>query len=220
MKPRETDYAPAGSRLRASVAAVRSQALDLLREASRQGLASHRVTHEAVARLQRVANDLGEAFKAIPHEAARPVRDPLADMKPAPSRDAAAVITLAAVCVPPSAHPVEQAERWLRILRLYGRVGDALQHVGVPESPVATVAEPVSAPQDPATEMDSPAMVAEWAATLAQASGARTVDTVHVLFAARKVFGTSLDRALYRRGTRWDQLVRGLVVPVRVAAAG
>jgi hypothetical protein len=220
MKPRETDCAVVGPRLRASVAAVRSQALDLLKEASRQGLGSHRVAHEAVARLQRVANDLGEAFKALPQEAARPVRDPLAGMEPPPSRDAAAVITLASVSVPPSAQPVEQAERWLRILRLHGRVGQALQGVGVPESPVATVAEPVPAPGDPATEMDSPAMVAEWAAKLAQGSGAPTVDTVHVLFAARKIFGTSLDRALYRRGTTWDQLVRGLTAPVQAAAAG
>jgi hypothetical protein len=128
------------------------------------------------------------------------------------------VITLASLSVPAATPPVEKAERWLRILRLHGRVGAALHMVGVPEGPFATVADPTGEPTGGA-DADSPATVAGWAATMARTSGARTVDTVHVLFAVRKVFGTSLDRALYRQGTTWEQLLKNLVATERTPAA-
>ena len=198
------------TRLNDSIAAVRNRVLDLLRDATQLGLARHASAHEVVARLQRASNDLGEALRSLPEQGSPERHDPIDGMDPAPSRDAAVVLTIASLTVPPGAPVVDKAERWLRILRLYGRVGAALLRLGVPDGPMATVAEPaVNGHENWHTEET----VARWAAELAHSSGAATVDTVHVLFAVRKVFGSALDRALYDRGTTWDQLVAGLAFP-------
>jgi hypothetical protein len=199
------DPLAAATRLRNSVAAVRSQAIDLLTEASRQGLGRHDA--DAVTRLQRVANDLGVVFEALPGHPVEPIRDPLIEAQSAASRDAAAVLTLGYLTVPANAQPVDKADRWIRILRQYGRVGEALERLGVRERPLATVADP----SDSGGDSDSEEMVARWAGEFARRAGAPTVDTVHVLFAVRKVFGSSLDHALYRRGTGWEQLTEQLV---------
>lgn len=195
MATREATPDPRGSRLRAALSAVRSQVLDLLREASRQGLGQDAVGSEAVLRLQRVANDLGEAVKALPDTRAGG-EDLLEQLEPGPSHDAAAALTLGQLTVPLDAQPVDKAERWLRILRLYGRVGAALAAVGVPEGPLATVAEPALGTVDDREQTDSEAMVGRFAGELARRSGSPTVDTVHVLFAVRKVFGSGVERAL------------------------
>jgi hypothetical protein len=207
------DPLAAATRLRRSVAAVRSQAIDLLTEASRQGLGRH--DPDAVTRLQRVANDLGQVYDALPDHCKGPIEDPLTEVQSAASRDAAAVLTLGYLTVPPNALPVDKADRWLRIMRQYGRVGEALERLGVRESPLATVADPA----DTEGDSDSEEMVARWAGEFSRRSEAPTVDTVHVLFAVRKVFGTSLDHALYRRGTGWQELTEQLVTHVGVELA-
>jgi hypothetical protein len=202
------DPSAAAGRLRTSVGAVRSQAIDLLTEASRQGLGRHDA--DAITRLQRVANDLGEVYEALPDHSNGPIEDPLAEIQPAASRDAAAVLTLGYLTVPAGTHPVDKADRWLRILRQYGRVGEALERLGVRESPLATVADPT----DSGGNGDSEEMVARWAGEFCRRAEAPTVDTVHVLFALRKVFGASFDHALYRRGTGWEELTEELVTHV------
>jgi hypothetical protein len=199
------DPLAATTRLRNSVASVRSQAIDLLTEASRQGLGRH--SADAVTRLQRAANDLGAVFEALPDYSAAPIRDPLSEVHTPASRDAAAVLTLGYLTVPADAQPVDKADRWLRILRQYGRVGEALGRLGVPESPLATVADPSASGE----QHDSEEMVARWSGEFARRAASPTVDTVHVLFAVRKVFGASLDRALYRRGTGWLEVTEELV---------
>src|SRR3954469_8965016 len=151
------DPLAAASRLRTSVAAVRSQAIDLLTEASRQGLGHHDA--DAVTRLQRVANDLGEVYESLPEPSNGPSPDPLTEAQAAASRDAAAVLTLGYLTVPAGAQPVDKADRWLRILRQYGRVGAALERLGVRETPLATVADPTGSGGDDHSEE----MVARWA---------------------------------------------------------
>ena len=198
------DPRAAATRLRTSVAAVRSQAIDLLTEASRQGLGHQ--SADAVTRLQRVANDLGEVFEALPDLSRATLEDPQREVQSATSRDAAAVLTLGYLTVPAGAQPVDKADRWLRILRQYGRVGGALERIGVPNTPFATVADPSVT----GVRTDSEEMVARWSGDFARRSGFRTVDTVHVLFAVRKVFGSSLDRALYGCGAEWEQLTEEL----------
>jgi hypothetical protein len=207
------DPRAAARRLRTSVAAVRSQALDLLTEASRQGLGHHAA--DAVTRLQRVANDLGEVFAALPDRSGAALEDPQSEVRSATSRDAAAVLTLGYLTVPADSQPGDKADRWLRILRQYGRVGGALERIGVPDTPFSTVADRSGT----AVPTDSEAMVARWSGEFARRSGSRTVDTVHVLFAVRKVFGSGLDRALYRCGAAWEQLVEELVTHVGVEVA-
>jgi hypothetical protein len=192
-----------GARLRVTVAAVRSQALDLLTELSH---GRGRAGHDTVARLQRVANDLGWVFSQLPTDAAAPVADPLQGLDPAPSRHAAAALILGHLTVPAEATATDQAERWLRILRLHGRAGEAFRRVGIRERPIATVAEPAKG----ARTLGQHEVIAS-AANVARAAGASTTDTVHVLFAVRAVFGPSLDRALYAQGISWDQLTKQLV---------
>jgi hypothetical protein len=202
-----------GHGLRASTVAVRSQVLDLLQDATSIGLARDANGHEVVARLQRASNDLGEALRWLA-EAGPESRDPLEAMEPQPSGDAAVVLTLASLTVPPTAPNVDKAERWLRIMRLYGRVGATLLRLGVPDGPVATVAAPVAPSSDGGGKPASEEQVVRCAAELARACGAATVDTVHVFFAVRQVFGSALDRALYHRGTSWEQFTATLTLPV------
>src|SRR3954453_1418035 len=104
------DRLAAASRLRTSVAAGRSQALDLLTEASRQGLGYHDA--DAVTRLQRVANDLGEVYESLPEPSKVPSLDPLTEAQAPASRDAAAVLTLGYLTVPAGAQSVDKADRW------------------------------------------------------------------------------------------------------------
>jgi hypothetical protein len=108
--------------------------------------------------------------------------------------------------VSPEAPRVDQAERWLRILRLHGRTAETLRRIGLRERPLATVAEPSRRFRGPGQQD-----VISRAAELARAAGAQTTDTVHVLFAVRAVFGSAFDRALYDGGTAWNELTDALV---------
>jgi hypothetical protein len=197
-----------GTRLRVAVAAVRSQALDLLTEASHENaLGCEESGPEAVARLQRVSNDLGWVFDKLPAGVGAKPGDPLEGLEPPPSRHAAAALILGYLTVPPEAHPVDQAERWVRILRLHGRTGHALRQAGVRERPLATVAERARGSNGRGGPRRQ---VFTRAAEVARQAGASTTDTVHVLFAVRAVLGSSLDRALYGHGIGWDQLLSQL----------
>ena len=67
------------------------------------------------------------------------------------SQDAALVVTLAGTAMAFSHSAEDQAERWLRAMRLHGQVGNALQALGVGEAPLMTGSEPnnhVEAPAD------------------------------------------------------------------------
>jgi hypothetical protein len=59
---------------------------------------------------------------------------------PALAPDAAMVLGIAATAMPFARTPEAEAERWLRILRLHGEVGSALQALGVSEGPLQAVA--------------------------------------------------------------------------------
>ena len=61
-----------------------------------------------------------------------------------PSQDAAIVLALADTAVPFASSPEDEAERWVRVLRLHGLVGTALQSLGVGEAPLETTAQPAS----------------------------------------------------------------------------
>ena len=55
---------------------------------------------------------------------------------PAIAPDAAMVLGIAATAMPFARTPEAEAERWLRVLRLHGEVGAALQALGVSEGPL------------------------------------------------------------------------------------
>ncbi len=126
------------------------------------------------------------------------------------SQDAALVAALAGTAMAFAHSTEDQAERWLRALRLHGHVGSALQALGVGEAPLMTRAEPP--PSGPtAPDPDIAQEVVEHADQLAASRGVRCVGTIDLLFALFEVYGGLIDRALYVRGASREELVERLV---------
>ena len=138
------------------------------------------------------------------------------------SEDAAIVLALADTAVPFAASPEDEAERWVRVLRLHGVVGTALQSLGVGEAPLETPAQPASVRllrRRPLGE-DVVQMVTDEARNFARARSASVVGTVDVLFALFVVYGKAFDRALYVRGTTREELIERLPADVQARVAG
>ena len=138
------------------------------------------------------------------------------------SQDAALVAALAATAMPFAHSAEDQAERWLRAMRLHGHVGAALQALGVGEAPLMTRAESTTAEPAPAAPSgDMAQRVVERADMLAHARHAPCVGTVDLLFALFEEYGGLLDRALYLRGASRDELTEhlaGMGEPAEVRA--
>ncbi|MEA2350750.1 MAG: hypothetical protein QOG86_1691 [Thermoleophilaceae bacterium] len=134
------------------------------------------------------------------------------------SQDAAIVLALADTAVPFAVSPEDEAERWVRVMRMHGWVGTVLQSLGVGEAPLETPAQPSSVRllrRRPLGE-DVVAMVTQQAHELACARDAGAVCTVDILFALFTVYGKTFDRALYVRGTSREELIEHL--PTNVEA--
>ena len=128
------------------------------------------------------------------------------------SQDAAIVLALADTAIPFAISPEDEAERWVRLLRLHGQVGTALQALGVGEAPLSTMAQPhaVRVLRSRPLGQDPVADVALAARRLAAKRGAQMAGTVDVLFAVIGVYGRTFDRALYIRGTSVEELLARL----------
>jgi hypothetical protein len=131
------------------------------------------------------------------------------------SQDAAIVLVLAETAIPFATSVEDEAERWVRVLRMHGEVGSALQALGVGEAPLTTVAQPHAVrilrrrpPGD-----DIVGSVAREAERFARARDASAVSTVDLLFAIFSVYGKTFDRALYIRGTSREELIDRLGAP-------
>ena len=128
------------------------------------------------------------------------------------SQDAAIVLALARTAVPFASSDEQEAERWLRVLRMHGQVGCALQALGVGEAPLETPADdPGTARRRGASRFaDKVEEVTSRAHRFARRRGARAVGTVDVLFAVLDCYGRAFDRELYRRGASRDELLARL----------
>jgi hypothetical protein len=128
------------------------------------------------------------------------------------SQDAAIVLALAETAIPFAVSVEDEAERWVRLLRLHGQVGLALQALGVGEAPLSTIAQPhaVRVLRSRPLGDDPVADVTLAARRLAAKRGARAAATLDVLFAVIGVYGRTFDRALYIRGTSVDELLERL----------
>jgi hypothetical protein len=137
------------------------------------------------------------------------------------SQDAAIVLALAETAIPFAISAEDEAERWVRVLRLHGQVGQALQALGVGEAPLQTIAQPQAVRVLRARPLgeDPVADVSLAARRLASRRGARAAATVDVLFAVIGVYGKTFDRALYIRGTTVEELIGRLAVEANAAAA-
>jgi hypothetical protein len=128
------------------------------------------------------------------------------------SQDAALVVALAGTAMAFSHSAEDQAERWLRALRLHGQVGNALQALGVGESPLMTHSEPDDGEDHVTRPLGREVVdeVARRATSMADARSAETVGTADVLFAVLDIYGRLFDRALYTRGTSREELLERL----------
>ena len=135
------------------------------------------------------------------------------------SQDAALVAALAGTAMPFSHSAEDQAERWLRVLRLHGEVGAAMQALGVGEAPLMTRAErpPPQAAGEPLGD-EAVDRVVRRAGELATERRSASVCTVDLLFALFEIYGGLIDRALYVRGSSREELVDRL--PRERAEAG
>jgi hypothetical protein len=125
------------------------------------------------------------------------------------SEDAALVLALAGTAIRFADSPESEAEHWLRILRMHGEVGSAMQGLGVGEKPL-----------DPQERMPGSRgsqrfrrggeNMAEMARTRAAENalerGAELVGTVDVLHAVAGIYGTYFADVLYARGATLEEL--------------
>ena len=124
------------------------------------------------------------------------------------SQDVALVAALAGTAMPFSHSAEDQAERWLRAMRLHGEVGHTLQALGVGES--SLTAEAADDPETPPLEGNVVQRVVDRAAELAENRSAPAVGTSDLLLAVLETYGEVMDRALYRRGTSREELTQRL----------
>jgi hypothetical protein len=132
--------------------------------------------------------------------------------RPAPDLDAAMVLGMASTAIPFARSRASEAERWLRILRLYGEAGTALQALGVSEAPLETSGEhpdPADGGERPDRE-DVVATVGDGAAELALRRGARAVATRDILLAVMDVYGSEFSDVLRTHGTDRDEVLERL----------
>jgi len=123
------------------------------------------------------------------------------------SQDAALVAALAGTAMPFAHSAEDQAERWLRAIRLHGRVGEAMQALGIGEAPLMTRAEPPAERDTAAPAGDVAARAVAIASDFAAERDASCVGTLDLLFALFEIYGGLIDRALYLRGASKDELL-------------
>jgi hypothetical protein len=132
------------------------------------------------------------------------------------SQDAAIVLGLAGTAMTFAHSREDEAERWLRVLRMHGRVGEALQALGVPEAPLMTHSRPAPSPTAAPPTGGTVDAICRRSVRMANARAADRVGTLDVLFAVLATYGHAFDRALYIRGTSREELLERLVaVPDR-----
>jgi len=127
------------------------------------------------------------------------------------SEDAALVAALAGTAMAFSHCAEDEAERWIRALRLQGQVGCVLQALGVGEAALETTGhlceQPESAPPLGQDALDRTMRVAE---RHAADRGAETVATPDLLAALFDVYGDAMDHALSVRGASRGEVLERL----------
>jgi hypothetical protein len=115
-------------------------------------------------------------------------------------------VGLAGTALPFAGSHAEEVERWLRILRVSGAVGTAMQALGVPEEPLVAIVGPSSEDR----------LADPLGAVLAAAEGSgrkrngEAIDTLDVLNGVKAAYGPALDHALAARGTSFREVVERL----------
>jgi len=132
---------------------------------------------------------------------------------PALAPDAAMVLGIAFTALPFARTPEAEAERWLRVLRMHGEAGVALQALGVSEAPLPAVGKGSDSKRGDSgkgEDHDVVAHVTEHAVHVASQRGADAVGTTDVLMAVIDIYGTDFDRVLLAHGTDRDEVIERL----------
>ena len=124
------------------------------------------------------------------------------------------VLGMASTAMPFAGSSEAEAERWLRILRLHGQAGVALQALGVSENVLEEPHEQLGGEQAGSHQPggDTVAEVTAGAVRAAMRRGARAVGTSDVLVAVLDVYGADFDRVLRAHGTDRDEVLERLGV--------
>ena len=134
-------------------------------------------------------------------------------MFPRLSQDAAVTFGLAGTSILHARDEHDAAERWVRVLRLFGVVGMAMQALGVGEAPLETPAVKPETRRKP-ENVPGVEQVLERSRDMALHRGAPAVGTVDILFACFDLYGSAFDRQLYVRGTSRDELLERIAYEV------
>ena len=128
------------------------------------------------------------------------------------SQDAALVAALAGTAMSFSHSAEDQAERWLRALRLHGKVGSAMQALGVGEAPLVTDSERPAEPpaESPPLGAEAVGRVVKRARDHASERDGSQVCTTDLLVALLEIYDPQIDGALQARGASRDELVQRL----------
>jgi hypothetical protein len=131
---------------------------------------------------------------------------------PALAPDAAMALGIASTAMPFARTPEAEVERWLRVLRLHGQVGIALQALGVSEVPLPGGEQAASSRPGklPVGERDAVALVTENAVRIAGERQSSALATTDVLMAVMHVYGEDFDRVLQVHGTDREELLQKL----------
>jgi hypothetical protein len=133
----------------------------------------------------------------------------------APDTDAAMVLGMASTAMPFARSPQAEAERWLRILRLHGQAGAALQALGVSEAPLESLGKDARQEQAGRARENGRDVVAEVTDGAIGAAGRRggsTFSTSDVLLGVMEVYGADFDDVLRVHGTDRDEVLGRLGV--------
>jgi hypothetical protein len=127
--------------------------------------------------------------------------------------DAAMALGIACTAMPFARTPEDEVERWLRVLRLHGRAGTALQELGVSEvrlDRAESLPERRAKEAVPEKPRDPVALVTERALQIAEDRGGEALATTDVLLAVMDVYGEDFDRVLHVHGAEREQLLERL----------
>ena len=195
------------------VTELRARTFHLIEEMATLGLSANGAQSSVPQQLQDAANSLGAAQGSLAAAAGSLPDNEEADDQATTqiTQEAAIVLALAGTALPLASSALDEAECWLRTLRLYGVVGDALQSLGVLEKPLQTSSKPDPKPSFRRNATSSIDRVREQAEQLAHDRGATLMTTADVLFAVLAVYAGAFDRALYGRGVTRSQLLERLL---------
>lgn len=125
-----------------------------------------------------------------------------------PSEDAAIALALAETALPFADSRSGEVEQWIRILRMHGEVGQAMQALGTLERPLARPDR-----EDDGGERVAVDDVYARASRAAAGRGRKLVSTADLLEALIEIYGALFDRMLEAHGVATSELLERLRRP-------